>query len=131
MTVIRFNTSLDLDVMFEDGTVIRNKSYDNFKKGLIYNPSRLEIKRLNETKINNQGLLMKIIDYRNCTDLDIQFEDGTIVKNRAYKEFNNGCVSNPNHVTIFDIGYMGKETSMVVTILIVQIIKCIQCGVEC
>lgn len=47
--------------------------------------------------INTQGLKMKIITYRNCTDCDIEFEDGTIVKNTSYSLFAKGSLKNPNH----------------------------------
>ena len=43
--------------------------------------------RLGKTNIANNGQIMTIIKYRGCYDIDIQFEDGTIVKNKGYKDF--------------------------------------------
>ena len=37
MTIIRYNLYNDIDVQFEDGTIVKNKSYDAFKKGAIKN----------------------------------------------------------------------------------------------
>ena len=33
-----------------------------------------KINRIGETKINNQGLEMKIIKYNNCFDIDVMFK---------------------------------------------------------
>lgn len=110
MIVVNFNNSTDLDVMFEDGAIVKHKCYDRFKNGKILNPNRLKNERLNMTNTNKNGLLMKIIDYRSYNDLDIQFEDGTIVKNRAYKEFKDGVVKNPNSRLIYGVGYIGECT---------------------
>ena len=41
---------------------------------------------------------MTIIGYRNGNDIDIQFEDGTIVKNRIYRRFKEGKIKNPNYI---------------------------------
>ena len=46
---------------------------------------------IGEISYNNQNLQMKVIGYRNSMDIDIQFEDGTIVKNRTYDSFKKRC----------------------------------------
>jgi hypothetical protein len=55
-----------------------------------------------------------IIRYFNCNNVDIQFEDGTIV-NRKYVNIKSGNVSNPysNKPTVSGVGYIGigKYTS--------------------
>lgn len=52
--------------------------------------------RLGQVGVNNQDLIMTIIAYRNNMDIDVQFEDGTIVENRQYSEFLKGTIANPN-----------------------------------
>ena len=52
--------------------------------------------RLGQVGVNNQGLKMTIIAYRKAIDLDVQFEDGTIVENRQYDGFLKGTIANPN-----------------------------------
>ena len=52
--------------------------------------------RLGQVGVNNQDLIMTIIAYRDSHDIDIQFEDGTIVKNKQYSTFSNGQIANPN-----------------------------------
>lgn len=64
--------------------------------------------RVGEVSINFQGLKMTITEYRKAIDMAIQFEDGTVVKKTAYKEFSSGSIKNLNHPSIFGKGYMGE-----------------------
>lgn len=52
--------------------------------------------RIGETTKNKNGQTMTIIAYRDCRDIDVQFEDGTVVQNRRYSDFKRGYVANPN-----------------------------------
>ena len=38
VTIIKYRKSCDIDIMFEDGTVLKNVEYSNLKKGSIKNP---------------------------------------------------------------------------------------------
>lgn len=49
--------------------------------------------RTSETAINSNGMLMTIVAYRNDTDIDVQFENGTIVENQRYEDFKNGNIN--------------------------------------
>lgn len=56
-----------------------------------------KIDRIGETNINNQGLEMKIIEYRRNNDIDVEFlNDGYIKENVQYHSFKNGNIKNPN-----------------------------------
>lgn len=92
MEIIRYNGTNDIDIQFEDGTILKGRQYISFKKGNIQYPTP----RLGETSISNSGMGMKIVAYRNSKDLDVQFEDGTIIKNRSYGDFKKGKIKNPN-----------------------------------
>lgn len=46
--------------------------------------------------MNNQGHVMKIIDYINNTNITVIFEDNTVVYNRSLSEFRSGRIKNPN-----------------------------------
>lgn len=54
--------------------------------------------RLGEENINNQGLRMKIVEYRNANNIDIKFEDNYIARSKNYNNFKNGCIKNPNFI---------------------------------
>lgn len=52
--------------------------------------------RVGETNINNQGLKMTIIKYNKYEDIDVEFEDGYIAKNKSYGSFKKGEIRNIN-----------------------------------
>lgn len=113
MKIIDYRRYRYIDVEFEDGYIAKNKTYDAFKNGLIRNPNynnpMLKINsRINEESINKQGSKMKIIRYKNCRDIDIEFDNGYIVKNTSYKHFKNGSIRNPYFPDVFKIGYVGE-----------------------
>lgn len=56
---------------------------------------------------SNEGLAMTITVYRGSTDIDIQFEDGTVVHNKTFRNFEKGMIKNPNIRKVFDVGYKG------------------------
>lgn len=96
MTIIAYRSSTDIDVRFEDNTIVEHKSYYCFKNGQIKNPNYIYItKRLNETITNVNGEKVTIIAYRNCNDIDVKFEDGTIVTHKYYNVFKKGKILNP------------------------------------
>ena len=39
MTIVEYKDKNHIDVIFEDGTIVQNKTYNNFKNGLIKNPN--------------------------------------------------------------------------------------------
>ena len=97
-TIIRYGTCADIDIRFEDGTVAVHKTYNAFKKGEIANPNikASAENRLGETKMMNCGMEATIIQYKNAMDIDVRFEDGAVVKHKAYSAFKKGEIANPN-----------------------------------
>ena len=67
--------------------------------------------RTGETHINNKGTPMKIIAYRNSSNIDVEFLDSHhyIKKNATYSNSKRGHVSNPYDRTVFGIGYLGER----------------------
>ncbi len=53
---------------------------------------------IGEINTSLNGLRMIIIASRNDNDLDVQFEDGTIVKNKTYALFSKGEIIYPKFV---------------------------------
>ena len=97
-TIIRYGNTGDIDVCFEDDTIIEHRQYGQFKKGAIVNR---DIKasaenRLGETRMMNCGMEATIIRYGGATDIDVRFEDGAVAKNKAYGEFKKGGIAHPS-----------------------------------
>lgn len=103
-TVIAARSSKDIDIQFEDETIVCQKRYDKFIRGKIAHPniplvtySKMNKKdHTGETRVMNCGMSATIITYRKNQDIDIQFTDGTIVQNRRYADFKHGSIANPN-----------------------------------
>ena len=93
MIIIAYRGANDIDVQFEDGTIVENKQYNHFLKGIISYPNYYKKNRIGETNVNGQGIKMTIIDYRNNNDIDVQFEDGTIVEHKQYDNFLKGSIA--------------------------------------
>ena len=94
-TIIRYGKAMDIDIRFEDGTVAVHKTYNAFKKGEIANQN-IKASRLSETRMMNCGMEATIIRYGKAIDIDVRFEDGTVVKHKSYSKFKKGGIANPN-----------------------------------
>ena len=105
-TIIRYREYADIDVRFEDGTVVVHKQYNQFKKGSISNPNIKASAEtcLGETRMMNCGMEATIIRYGKYRDIDVRFEDGTVAKNKAYGKFKKGAIANPNIKTFTRLG---------------------------
>lgn len=108
MTIIAYRNFKDIDIQFEDNVIVTGKRYNNFKLGKIKHPtisSRTDFDgRIGKTNIACNGMEMTITGYRNYKDIDIQFKDGTLLKNRNYGEFKNGTIGHP-HITLTNTSF--------------------------
>ena len=95
-TCVAYRRSDDIDVQFEDETIVTNKTKYSFLKGEISNPNFDPYSCEGETRLMNNGMNATCIAYRTCEDMDVQFEDGTIVEHRTKYCFYNGSIGNPN-----------------------------------
>lgn len=96
MTIVTYRTGRDLDVEFEDGTLVQHKCYTAFQDGKIKNPNLYGSAHIGETGIAKNGMQMRIIACRSHDDMDIEFEDGTRVYHKTYQSFKQGYIKNPN-----------------------------------
>ena len=97
-TIIRYGKYADIDVCFEDGTVVEHKAYNAFEKGNIANQNIKTSAEncLGETRMMNCGMKATIVRYGNNKDMDVRFEDGAVAKNKAYGEFKKGGIAHPS-----------------------------------
>ena len=94
-TIIVYKKSSDIDIQFEDGTVVKHKTYQSFKKGKIKNLNYNS--HLHEERTMNNGQKATIIVYRKYNDIDIRFENGTIVTSKRYDHFLEGNIRCPDN----------------------------------
>lgn len=66
--------------------------------------------RLGEEKLNNQGCLMRIIEYNTNKDIVVEFQDDYKAKvNTQYGSFLLGEVKNPYHTSVCGVGMVGQK----------------------
>lgn len=97
-TITKYRNYQDIDIQFEDGKKREHVRYKEFMHGRIaYDPrDELSISKIGETVVHKKsGMLLSLICYRNATDIDIEFEDGAIVKHKTYSCFKKGLVQYP------------------------------------
>lgn len=72
--------------------------------------SKIKNNRIGETCLNNQGCLMKIIEYYNNKNITVEFQDEYKYKsyNINYANFKRGQVKNPYYKSFYNIGYLGE-----------------------
>lgn len=85
--IVNYYNYTDIDVRFPDGYVKRHAQYTNFKRGSISRPTS---ERLMETRVMRDGSKATIIAYRNCNNIDVQFENGCVRKHVRYENFKIG-----------------------------------------
>ena len=66
--------------------------------------------RLGEENLNNQGCLMKIINYNNARDIIVEFQDEYKAKVKTeYGNYKKGNVKNPYYPSVYGVGIIGEK----------------------
>ena len=59
---------------------------------------------------NNQGYLMKLIEYNGCSDILVEFQDEWKgIVHTSWQCFESGKIKNPFHIKIYNVGVTGQE----------------------
>ena len=115
MTIIAYRTSKDLDIQFEDGTILYHKHLSAFNKGYIKHPHLGDAKRKDytgETNIATNKMRMTIIASRSNRDIDILFENGMLIQNKAYNAFKRGNIASLsviNDINLIKFAYIFRN----------------------
>lgn len=69
-----------------------------------------KLNHLNEEKLNNQGTLMKIVEYNNNSDIVVEFQDEhKYRKHTQYCNFKSGSIRNPYYPSVYGLGMTGYK----------------------
>lgn len=116
--IIEYRNASDIDIEFEDSTIIKHTSISKFESGTIKHPfkscasikkEKIAKQRLNQESISSNGMKAKIIEYKNTHNITIQFQNGTIKSNIAYRDFINHIFTSPrviNRIHLKECAYM-------------------------
>ena len=112
ITIIAYRSRYDFDIQFEDGVIITSHSgYTYFMSGRVAYPKVY----VGETNKAKNGQIMTIIEYRSATDIDVQFEDGTIIRHKTYDSFKLGNIKNPNKPTVYKPNFKDRTGDHIFT----------------
>ena len=65
--------------------------------------------RIGEINYNSYGTPMKIIEYKNSTNIIVEFQDEYKYKRKCeYGQFKKGQLQNPYDKTVYGVGYLGE-----------------------
>ena len=108
MKIILYDDANNITVEFQDEwKSTKQTCWDSFNKGSVRNPHN---NRLYLENYNNQGCLMKIIEYINANNITIEFQDKfkSHIHTR-WKNFRDGDVKNPYYSSVLGIGITGNK----------------------
>ena len=115
-TIIAYRGAADIDIQFDDGTVVERRAYNEFKRRNIRNPqynppNPVAVKRIGETRTMSNGQKATIVQYRTSTDIEILFEDGCLREHVRYPHFQSGKI-NPVDNAVIQQSRVGEERMM-------------------
>ena len=67
--------------------------------------------RVGERRVNSNGFIMTLIDYIDCNNVTVQFEDGEIVYNKYYHNFKKGNIKKEDNK--YNINYTTFTTLVI------------------
>ena len=107
-TIIKYNSYNNIDVQFEDGTIVNKRKYDEFKAGKIRPTNLYSLKHLNEEIILRDGRKCKIIEAKNFNDVSIQFEDKTCLYHITYRSLRQNNFLYGRHKSHKSASHLGE-----------------------
>lgn len=112
-TCIEYKNSKDIMIKFDNIDLTRKSRWDHFNKGQFDYP--IDYIRINEKigqeRINAYGFKAKCINYNNSSDITIQLEDGSIINNISWGNFNKGVFKANKNSYGGDLGVKPKFIS--------------------
>ena len=104
--IIEVKDANHITVKFKDGTIVKDRKYEDFIHGAIGKPGipqlrrTLKNERLWTEKIMRNGMKAKIVRYGSANDIDIKFSNGTIVMHKTYANFCSGNLRTKVHSSL-------------------------------
>ena len=97
-TIIGYKNYYEVTVQSEDG-MIAQTTYQRFREGHVCNDALVYLNKedyVGKHNVNQEGKSMTIKAYRSCTDIDVEFEDGTVAKSKL-ANFKKGTIKHPDY----------------------------------
>lgn len=110
MKIIEYNSAQDIIVEFQDECRETKKTaWKEFESGGIVNPNTYK-QRIDKIKRNNQGCLMKVVDYISSDNVIIEFQDNYRERvHCTWSSFQNGNIKNHYAPHVCGVGMVGTK----------------------
>lgn len=112
MTIIRYENAHDIDIQFDDGTIVTHKRYDHFKNKSIRHPNtkqsayvvnsvkqkqkRYREQYLQQMAVMHCGETCQITEYQNSKHITVTFQKTGSIVHTTLKNFKNRTIQDPN-----------------------------------
>lgn len=112
MTIIKYRYANDIDIRFDDGSIVEHKYYSHFKSGSVLHPSqnihdsvsayakrksrRYKNKYIGQKKAMNCGNTCEITEYESSKKITVTFEKTGSTVTTSLKRFREGSIQDPD-----------------------------------
>lgn len=109
MEIINYINNRNVTVKFEDGTIVYNKSYQNFKSGNIENPNYYK-SRIGEIAIivKYGGCKAEIVEYSDASNIKVLIYETNEVIETTYDRFKRGEIKPKLYKGVQEEGCLGN-----------------------
>lgn len=94
-TIVGYRSIYDIDIRYGNGFVLEHTTYTMFKSADI--PVQAHI---GEKATASNGQEMELVNAYTYHDVNIRFSDGTLIEHKAYCDFKEGRIGNPNAASV-------------------------------
>ena len=107
MKIIEYHNCLNIIVEFQDEYKHRvHTRYSHFLSGNVRNNPP----RINKEKYNNEGCLMRVVEYNDHQNIVVEFQDEYKTRvHTQYIHFLSGNVRNPYFSSVYGVGKVGNK----------------------
>ena len=91
LSIVKYYNSNNCELIFEDGTILYNKTYNQFKSKTLRKPIDYIGKRFKM----NDGYEVEITEYKNVKNLVVRYDDGITISNRGLSCVLKGSIMKP------------------------------------
>ena len=107
MKIVEYHNCLDIVVEFQDEYKCKvHTRYSHFLSGNVKNNPI----RLGEERYNNEGCLMKIVEYNSSKNIVVEFQDEYKMNlETQYGHFISGNIKNPYFPSVYGVGIVGAK----------------------
>lgn len=100
MKIIEYISANDISVQFDDGSIRQHIAYATFKSGVLRHPNKtfnaMQNDLIGKEFVTNKGGKVTVIQANTCSDITVQFTDGTVRSGLKLNDLQTGLIRHPD-----------------------------------